>query len=126
MLTFVRLPTEFDNLLLNAASYFDVSLSTRPVPCCSFSEMLHLSTQLQSIYSKAKLTKDGKTYNLEPEITKLMATSRDYDELVWAWVGWRNVTGREMRTLYDRFVQLQNIGAQNIGKQKAPFHGPTK
>ena len=79
--------------------------------------MLHLSTQLQSIYSKAKLTKDGKTYNLEPEITKLMATSRDYDELVWAWVGWRNVTGREMRTLYDRFVQLQNIGAQNIGKQ---------
>lgn len=78
--------------------------------------MLHISSQLSAIYAKGTLEKDGKKYQIEPELTKLMATSRDYDELLWAWVGWRNETGRKMRDLFLSYVELQNEGARDIGR----------
>ena len=94
---------------------FDFSVSLFFVSL--YSELIHIGTQLETIYSKAGLQKDDQTVlRMEPELTQLMARSRDYDELRWAWVGWRNATGKKMRTLYDRFVKLQNIGATDIGQ----------
>jgi peptidyl-dipeptidase A len=40
--------------------------------------------------------------------------SRNYDELLDAWVGWRTVA-RPMRPLYERLVTLGNEGAKEIG-----------
>lgn len=53
-----------------------------------------------------------------------MAESRDYDRLLFAWQGWRNVSGRELRQTYKRYVELANLAARSNGKclnMKAAF-----
>lgn len=72
-------------------------------------------TTLTSIYSTAK--HDGMA--LEPELTEVLAESRDYDELLDAYIGWRNVTGPKMKDLYVKFVELYNKGARDTGYDDA-------
>lgn len=50
------------------------------------------------------------------DLNKIMAESRDYDELLFAWQGWRNASGRELRSSYKRYVELANLAAQSNGK----------
>ena len=50
------------------------------------------------------------------DLTQIMATSRDWNELTWAWEGWRNESGRKMPDLYEEFVSLQNQAATMNGK----------
>lgn len=53
-----------------------------------------------------------------------MAESRDYDRLLFAWQGWRNASGRELRQNYKRYVELANLAARSNGKclnMKAAF-----
>ena len=45
-----------------------------------------------------------------------MATSTDWDELVWAWEGFRDEVGIPNKPLYKRFVQLANEVARANGK----------
>ena len=45
-----------------------------------------------------------------------MATSRDWEELTWAWQEWRTQTGRRMKQNYTEFVQLHNKAARLNGK----------
>jgi len=45
-----------------------------------------------------------------------MATSRDWEELTWAWREWRNQTGRKMKTNYAEFVKIHNKAARLNGK----------
>ena len=47
-------------------------------------------------------------------ITRVMAESRDYDELLDVWRGWRTVSP-PMRPRFERFVQLSNQGARDLG-----------
>ena len=44
-----------------------------------------------------------------------MATSRDYEELKWAWSSWRNVSGRNMKADYEKLVSLLNKSAKLNG-----------
>ena len=48
-------------------------------------------------------------------LTRLMASSRDYDELLWAWKGWRDVTRPLMKDGYQKFVNLSNEAVQTLG-----------
>jgi len=48
------------------------------------------------------------------EIEKIMATSRDPEELKELWVGWHAI-GAPMRTKYARYIELQNKGARELG-----------
>lgn len=73
---------------------------------------------LENIYAAGTLQKDGKVYNMEPELTKLMQEERDPDVLNWAWKGWRNETGKQMKTLYAEMVKLLNLGAVENGRDK--------
>lgn len=45
-----------------------------------------------------------------------MTNSRDYGKLNDAWKGWRDVSGKKMRSLYQEFVELMNkaIKAEGI------------
>jgi len=76
----------------------------------------HLYNEMESIFAKASLTKHDQTYRLEPELTQLMAESRDYDELLWAWSGWHNVTGRPIKSLYVQLVDAMNEAARDNGQ----------
>jgi peptidyl-dipeptidase A len=41
-------------------------------------------------------------------LTDIITNSRDYDELLEAWKGWRDVSGAKMKDKYAEFVQLMN------------------
>lgn len=45
------------------------------------------------------------------DLQKIMAESRDYDELLFAWKGWRNSAGKILRQDYKRYVELANKAA---------------
>ena len=44
-----------------------------------------------------------------------MATSRDYDELKWAFKGWRDVSGKKMKKDFARQVEILNQAARLNG-----------
>ena len=48
---------------------------------------------------------------LDPEITELMKSSRDYDKLLSVWKSWHDATGPKMRDTYTQVVAIQNRGA---------------
>ncbi|KAI9205878.1 peptidyl-dipeptidase A [Polychytrium aggregatum] len=70
-----------------------------------------IEADMVSIYSTANV--DG--LSLDPDLVKIMAYSRDYDELKHAYLGWRNATGPRMKGLYTAFIDLLNKGARQGG-----------
>lgn len=82
------------------------------------SELATIAAKLEGLYGKGKYCgKDGKGQckDLE-ELSDVMAKSRNYDELLDAWTGWRTIS-RPMRPLYQDLVRISNEGAQEIGFQ---------
>ncbi|MDP9033647.1 MAG: M2 family metallopeptidase [Myxococcota bacterium] len=48
------------------------------------------------------------------DLSRVLATSHDYDELLEAWTGWHSVAP-PMKERYARYVELANKGAREIG-----------
>ncbi|TMO87742.1 peptidyl-dipeptidase [Pseudoalteromonas spongiae] len=77
-------------------------------------ELSKIVAELGGLYGKGKYCKeDGKCLSLG-DMTATMATSRDYDELLDIWTGWREVA-KPMRPLYEQQVELTNQGANELG-----------
>ncbi|KAI4807922.1 hypothetical protein KUCAC02_027695, partial [Chaenocephalus aceratus] len=75
-----------------------------------------LISNMETKYSVAKVCKDdGTCHPLDPDLQKIMAESRDYDELLFAWKGWRDVSGKVLREDYKRYVELANTAAKLNG-----------
>ncbi|XP_075033464.1 angiotensin-converting enzyme [Mixophyes fleayi] len=74
-------------------------------------EYNQIVSDMETIYSKATVCKDNKCMPLDPDLTELLAKSRDYDELLFAWKGWRDASGKKMRNHYKRYVELGNKAA---------------
>jgi len=66
------------------------------------------------IYGKGKYCKEEGSCLSLGEMTAKMATSRDYNELLDLWQGWRQVS-KPMRPLYEQQVVLTNEGAKELG-----------
>ncbi|XP_050313314.1 angiotensin-converting enzyme [Anthonomus grandis grandis] len=49
---------------------------------------------------------------LEPNLNKIMAKSRNWDELQHVWTEWRRQTGQKMKDLYEQMVKLSNVAAK--------------
>jgi len=81
-------------------------------------EFAQLASSLEGDYGKGQYCpKSGKfAGKCLPigEIEKIMASSRDPEELKEVWVGWNSI-GAPMRTKYARYVELQNKGARELG-----------
>ena len=75
--------------------------------------LAQLSAELGSMYGKGKYCKNGECRDLG-ELSTIIASSRDYDAMLEAWVGWRTV-GRAMRPKYAEMVELANAGAKELG-----------
>lgn len=77
-------------------------------------ELAKIGSELGAMYGKGKYTtKDGKTLSLG-DMTSTMASSRDYDELLEMWQGWRTISP-DMKPLFARQTELGNEGAQGLG-----------
>ncbi|NXR45086.1 ACE enzyme, partial [Hippolais icterina] len=71
-----------------------------------------LLSDMETTYSVAKVCRENEIcHPLDPDLTDIMATSRDYDELLFAWKGWRDASGKKMRNNYKRYVELSNKAA---------------
>lgn len=80
-------------------------------------ELTRLATAMESNYGKATYCPEGTSGDdcLDVnEITKIHATSRDADQLLDVWTGWRT-TSPAIRDEYGRFVEIANLGAEELG-----------
>jgi peptidyl-dipeptidase A len=81
-------------------------------------ELTEIASWLDGAYGKGKYCKpqaDGKEKCLSlNDLSRIMATSTNPDELLDAWVGWHKIS-IPMRQKYARFVQLSNAGAKELG-----------
>lgn len=77
---------------------------------------------MSNVYNSAKICpydeqcsieREGLT--LDPNITHLMAHSRNFDELTYLWKMWHDNTGKKMRTNYAEYVNLMNKAAKENG-----------
>ena len=78
-------------------------------------ELAKLMTEMESIYGQGEYCPDGEEECLDlPTMERMFADVRETDELLAIWSGWREVSP-QMRPLYERFVQLSNAGARELG-----------
>jgi peptidyl-dipeptidase A len=78
-------------------------------------EMTQIMARLDSMYGEGKYCPKGPdSCRTLDDLAGVMASSRDYDELTAAWVGWHTIS-RDMRPKYQRFVELVNEGSRDLG-----------
>jgi len=79
-------------------------------------ELSKIAVSLDSDYGKGTWCPDDKKENCKelPDIEKIMASSRDPQELLNAWKGWHAIAP-PMRKRYVRLVDLANQGAKEMG-----------
>ncbi|HJX83553.1 MAG TPA: M2 family metallopeptidase, partial [Candidatus Angelobacter sp.] len=81
-------------------------------------ELTQIATSMDADYGKGKYCKpqaDGsKKCQSLGDLSRILATSTNPDELLDAWVGWHKISP-PMRQRYARFVGLSNKGAKELG-----------
>src|SRR5215469_6309458 len=79
-------------------------------------ELAQILASLDGDYGKGKWCPEGEKGKCldVTAVEKLMAESRDANELKHAWVGWHAI-GAPMRQRYARMVELGNAGARELG-----------
>lgn len=76
-----------------------------------------ITDELLGAYESTKLCDDaGECYHGEPELRRLMTTSRDEGVLKWAWISWRNEMS-SVKSVFMQFIELENAGARTNGKR---------
>jgi peptidyl-dipeptidase A len=77
-------------------------------------ELSRLAASLESTYGSGAYCPPGGECLALGELENILATARDEAELREAWAGWRT-TSPPMRGEYQRFVELANQGASQLG-----------
>ncbi|XP_011663849.2 angiotensin-converting enzyme [Strongylocentrotus purpuratus] len=86
-------------------------IGSAALPDEELEELENILSGMESRYSTGKPCEAGTCYSLEPDLTRIMATSHDYSELYWAWNAWRAEVGAPAREDYTRYVELKNQAA---------------
>ncbi|PKG74290.1 peptidyl-dipeptidase [Shewanella sp. GutCb] len=85
-----------------------------PLDPAKNTELANISAELNGLYGKGKYCfEDGRCLT-QPELSAIMAESKDPAELLEVWQGWREIA-KPMRPLFEREVELANEGAQDLG-----------
>jgi peptidyl-dipeptidase A len=77
-------------------------------------ELTQIAAGMESAYGRGKYCSEDGECRALGELSRTMASSRDADELLEAWTGWRSISP-PMRDQYQRFAELGNKGAQELG-----------
>ncbi len=85
-------------------------------------ELARLGTHMEGVYGAGKYCKpadpasDNAAENCRDlnQLSDVLATSRNYDELVDAWTGWHSVA-KAYRGDYQRYIDIANAGARAYG-----------
>jgi len=91
-------------------------LGTAALPEEKLQEFNQITLNMEKIYSTAKICAfEDETrcdLSLDPDISAIMKSSRNEEELRHVWTQWRDVTGKNMKQYYERFVELSNEAAK--------------
>ena len=66
-----------------------------------------ITTEMEKIYSKAKVPafyNESQMLSLDPDITLILAESRDPEELEYYWTHWREVTGKDFQITSSKTI----------------------
>jgi peptidyl-dipeptidase A len=86
-----------------------------PADPAESAEVTRLATSLEGAYGKGKYCPGAGKPCLDIEaVTRIMATSTNPAELLDAWRGWHTISP-PMRKDFQRFVELSNKGARELG-----------
>jgi peptidyl-dipeptidase A len=117
----VKLPPELQRQI----KLLQVNAPAAPKDPKLLAEESELAAQLTGMYGKGKFC-PGTPAVLEAaagpkcmgidDLSGIMAKSHDPEELTKLWVGWHAI-GAPMRPKYARLIELQNIGAKELGYQ---------
>ena len=78
-------------------------------------ETTALQAKIEGLYGAGRYCPDGEdSCKTLEQLSDVLVDSRDYDETLAAWLGWRSVSV-PMRADYQRFVELTTEGAQEQG-----------
>ena len=71
--------------------------------------------EMSRIFNIAKVEVNGSLLSLEPDISSLFQTSRNYDQLSGVWKSWRDESGAKFGDLYPKYVSLSNEATYEYG-----------
>ncbi len=77
-------------------------------------ELTRITASMKSIYGSGKHCSEGGECRDLGELSEVIHSSHDADELLDAWQGWRTVSP-SMREGFERYVELGNKGASELG-----------
>ncbi|XP_020136466.2 angiotensin-converting enzyme isoform X1 [Microcebus murinus] len=87
-------------------------LERAALPAPELQEYNRILMDMEHKYSVATVCHtNGTCLQLEPDLINVMATSRKYEELLWAWKGWRDKVGKDVLPLFPKYVELTNKAA---------------
>jgi len=84
-----------------------------PSEKASRAELAKIAASLKSRYGKTKVCEGSDCKTLD-DLSKIMTTSTDYDELLAAWKGWHDAA-KPAREDYAKLVAKGNEGARELG-----------
>uniref|UniRef100_A0AAY4C5X9 Angiotensin-converting enzyme n=1 Tax=Denticeps clupeoides TaxID=299321 RepID=A0AAY4C5X9_9TELE len=79
------------------------------------SQVLRDMSTIYSTGTVCKLDDPFDCQTLEPGLEEIMANSRDYNERLHVWEGWRVQVGKRMRGLYEEYTDLKNEASRLNG-----------
>lgn len=89
------------------------------LPEDKFKELFRAVSSMESNYAKVKICSYRDKINchmaLDPEITELLGSSRDPEELKYYWVEWYNKAGKPTRESFQKYVDLNKESAKLNG-----------
>ena len=85
-----------------------------PMDAAKTAEQSEIGARLSGLYGKGIYCRENGECLALGELEDIMAQSRNADELLEAWEGWRTVSP-PMKDLYARQVELANEGAAELG-----------
>jgi peptidyl-dipeptidase A len=77
-------------------------------------ELSQILTEMRGMYGAGQYCRSDDECFGGQELENLMEETRDYDELLEYWIGWRTIAP-PMREKYERFAELSNEGARQFG-----------
>jgi hypothetical protein len=85
-----------------------------------------LHSTMEQIYSTTKVCEpndEKKCYTLTPYLERTMQIEKDYERLIWAWQGWYDGCGNQIRSVYLPYIDLLNENAKKNGYQDLSVSG---
>lgn len=112
-------PDDFDDESVRRQILFATKLGIGHLNSSRLQEWSRLKSKMENTYGTATFcpyTKPNcdlksEALSLEPQITRVMATSTDFEELKYTWVQWFNRAGAPMRQDFKQYVAISNEAA---------------